>query len=382
MRKSLVGFLLFFVVGLSTAYITGSNGGGTLDNLRECEKEEYDALNFQSSKRYSCYSKALIAAVKGEGIREAVEALGEYQKTDEGSLLTGARCHALGHDIGLAAVTSGNSPQTVLKECLNFCEELGDSAEGLDFGCLNGAAHAYVLYENSTGDLEKYCDIPGVSQDVREGCYHGIGHGVAEYTLLDIEKALLICDGLETREARYQCGHAILMAPEHFSYPNKASLPEDLVQFCSTRNEAYSPSCFEFAAFLEYSRVKDARTALLLCGKVPGEFQRVCQERLGEAIFFNLKHSPSSIAQSCSVQDKEVTKACLYGANRISIDGADSPFGELGLEVCKYTDSGVRGDCYADLALLVSRRHGEERRQALCFQVPPLYEDRCRAASL
>lgn len=81
--------------------------------------------------------------------------------TEDGNILKGARCHSLGHTIGIAAVENGESPEDILTNCSTFC----------GFGCLSGASHSYILKHGDIKLAEDFCNtiVEGIGKDTRLG---------------------------------------------------------------------------------------------------------------------------------------------------------------------------------------------------------------------
>lgn len=78
-----------------------------------------------------------------------------------------------------------------------------------------------------------------------------------------------MCDGLKTEDARYQCGHAVIMDPGHISAGKNIVIPEDVVSFCGKINEIYRESCYQFGGFLNYARTRDIERSIGTCRVYP-----------------------------------------------------------------------------------------------------------------
>lgn len=381
MNKKTIFFkvILLIIAVVFLLYIRiSSRSAEEIAKLKVCESYGYSAENFEQSKRWNCYANALSDIVTHKGIQAATQAFRQYSTTTAGALLQGGRCHSLAHTIGQAAVVRGYSNKTILTECLRFCPASGrDAVDGLDYGCLNGAAHGIIQQGRTMKEASLYCDIPGVEPEIKLACFHGIGHGVVELTGFDIVRALKLCDELSGSDARFQCGHAVLMEPQYFKVAPIGSIPDSMATFCTTVSADYQRSCFEFSAFLTFAHTLNPLQAKDECRKVPEDFTGVCYERLGEALYFRFEHNPELVMAGCIGGDEKSISSCLFGANRASVDGPDGTFGEIGAVLCSKAPLKQQKICYGDLSLLVLRRHGENTRNAFCKKIPVEFNQIC-----
>lgn len=375
-KKALIIAGIFFLVFLGGAgYSWQQNGSVRLlpadkKALASCESFFYDPLRFESSERFYCYHERIAAITKTFGLARAVALFKEYLRTPDGQLLAGARCHALGHTMGLVAVETHTAGEEILESCGNFC----------GFGCINGAAHA-ILLAKEISRAEEFCDIEKRDREVRNGCYHGIGHGVGEYTNLDLVRGLELCSKLKSKEARYQCGHAVIMASDLVNAEASDRIPDDTAVYCAGLIDEFRNSCYEFAGYLDFARSKSAESAFRTCRKILAPDLNICLMRIGEGLFFAFGTEAAKIAESCGQGFDFEQRQCLKGANRIALDGPDSSRGELGAKIC--ANAGSQADaCMEDLLFLFEERYGEDAGKNFCRNLEPRPHTACASGDL
>lgn len=246
-------------------------------------------------------------------------------------------------------------------------------------GCINGAAHTLVLQGKTIGELEDFCNSPGVDPEVRITCYHGIGHSFIESTNLDIEKTLKLCEQIKLEEGRYQCGHATVM---DYGIPASAPLgkiPKNVSAFCSKINPSFRESCFIFTGFLEYARSLDAQNAFEECSDIPSEFREGCIFRLGEAIFSKYREDdPSRISSECQKGTEKDSESCIKAAVVSSLFSTSGAFGGFTEAICGGLEIPKRDECYLTFAEAAGNNYGKSRRDEFCKTIKdsPLKE-RC-----
>ncbi len=372
-KKKLFAFSLFsilFLVGVFTRIFIddlpsfASNVTGTGDKniaqLKKCEKKPYDEIQFDHSERSSCYKLTVAGMVRDEGLGITINTLKTYMQSDEGKFLDGRRCHDLGHGIGIEAVKKGVPSKEILTECADWC--VG--------GCLNGAAHVYVLTDHQPDELVSFCNVDGVGENLKRMCYHGLGHGYMETNSADITKTMNFCEQIPSEMGQYECGHAAVMDYALLYTAPVRTIPEDIVGFCDSKKKVFQPSCYEFVGFLAYSRTVDTKDSFVACKKIPAEFKENCQERIGEAYFSILGRDPEKIVKGCEIGTGEELDRCMEGAVRSSIYGADSSFGGLGAKFCSLLQNKTsRIICFEFLGGEIEAVHGQERRTETCNQL-------------
>lgn len=340
---------------------------------KDCEKDPYDEISFDSSSRSNCYQSAVRLLIENYDLRAAINGLKEYMETEQGKLLDGRRCHDLGHGIGIEAVKKGVPSREILTECADWC--VG--------GCLNGAAHVYVLTDHTPKELVEFCDVEGIEEKSKRMCYHGLGHGYMENFKADISRAMDFCEKIPQEVGQYECGHAAVMDYALLYSAPVRTIPEDIVGFCEARQKVFRPSCYEFVGFLAYSRTVNTKDSFEACRKIPKEYRQNCTQRIGEAYFSILQRDPDKIVAGCEVGNGIEIDECMEGSVRSSIYGADSSFGGLGSILCgKLSNKDSRSACYKYLGGEIEAVHGQERRQKTCNKLSGVDKINCESVRI
>lgn len=366
---------LFNKIGLSEIKQTETKSEytKTIRYLKDCEKNPYDEISFDGSERSTCYQSTVGKLIDEYGLKTAIGSLKGYMLTEQGKLLEGRRCHDLGHWIGIEAVKKGVPNKEILTECADWC--IG--------GCLNGAAHVYVLTGHQPNELVEFCNVDGVSENLQRMCYHGLGHGYMENSNADVSKTMDFCEKIPIEMGQYECGHAAVMDYALLYTAPVRTIPEDIVGFCDNKQKVFQPSCYEFVGFLAYSRTVDTKDSFKACRRIPVSFRQKCEERIGEAYFSILQRDPEKIIKGCEIGIGEEIDNCIVGAVRSSIYGSDSSFGDLGIKFCSATTSEVsRGKCFKFLGGEIVSVHGQERRLAACNKLAGKDKDDCNELKL
>ena len=361
--KSLTSYLPDFATNI------GGVGDKNIAQLKKCEEKPYDSIQFDNSERSICYKSSITKLVSDESLGATIKTLKAYMQTDEGKVLNGRRCHDLGHVIGIEAVKRGIPSKEILTECADWC--VG--------GCLNGAAHVYVLTDHQPEELVSFCNVGGVAENLKRMCYHGLGHGYMEANSADITKTMGFCEQIPSELGQYECGHAAVMDYALLYTAPVRTIPEDIVGFCDSKQAVFRPSCYEFVGFLAYSRTVNTKDSFAACKKIPMEYRENCQERIGEAYFSILGRDPEKIVKGCEIGTSEEIGRCMKGAVRSSIYGADSSFGGLGAKFCSLLVSeSSRTICFEFLGGEIESVHGQERRTETCNELSGADKKNCQ----
>lgn len=330
--------------------------------------EQFPPTNlFESSPAQRCYNRELVAMVKSYGIRSTISALRAYMKTPKGSYLQGMRCHALAHEIGNAAARFGTPSDVLMTQCIGLCEfgQGRNPITGLDLGCMNGAGHTWVLLNANIQDAFGKCAVPSIPEDIRQGCYHGIGHGLSERYGADMVGGISQCLLLPNKDARYQCAHAIFMAPRQDFLISNGKF--DLIAYCKTLSDKVQASCFEFSGFMTFTSQSSALDALEICDAVPADLQSHCRNRVGEAMY-SIHHDTQDI-QKCDVGKMVQTNDCVAGFVRTVIDTVNDTQGNLGVQSCAVLPQELQSHCYEVVGMTLFSRYGDRVRQETCKSI-------------
>lgn len=319
---------------------------------------------FEGSPQQRCYNKELVSMVRTYGIASTIAALRSYIKTPKGNFLQGMRCHALAHEIGNAAARSGMPSDVLMTQCIGLCDfgQGRNPIQGIDLGCLNGAGHTWVLLNSNIQVAFGKCAVPSIPEDIRQGCYHGIGHGLSEKYGVDLVGAISQCLLLPNAEARYQCAHAIFMAPRQALPDGNGSF--DLAAYCKTLPGKVGASCFEFSGFMKFTSQFNAFDALQICDSVPDSIQVQCRNRVGEAMY-SMRHDTRDI-QKCDDGVAKHANNCIEGFVRTVVDTVNDTHGDLAVLACDALSADLQKHCYGDVGITLFSRYGDKIRQDTC----------------
>jgi hypothetical protein len=323
-----------------------------------------DETVYTGSQKQVCYTKAVISLVKDRGLQKAVHAIKSYQATTHGGHMSGMRCHALAHDVGNAAAQRGEAPASLLTSCVGMC--VGDAAEsidGLDFGCFNGAAHRWVLMGNSLDEIAKKCEF-APRDDVKEACFHGIGHGLSERYGSAFTIAIDQCRLLRDPRDRFQCAHAVFM--EQPSIRATSVFPDDPRTYCDSLVVEMRGSCYEFIGYMVFGKTDDIAHAFSMCDSVPEQFATSCRQRAGESLY--LRATETNKILECEKVFVGVHE-CVEGFVRATIDHVNDTEGSDGLSACTSLQAPLQAQCISYAAEILTLRYGSEVRDRFCEKI-------------
>ncbi len=337
---------------------------------------------FESSERQRCFYTTLHAMVQRYGIATTISAFRAYLVSPQGAYLQGMRCHAMAHEIGNAAAASGVPSDILLTQCIGLCSAGAGSQpiDGIDLGCMNGAAHTWVLLSPQVASVFDKCAVPRVSQEVREGCFHGIGHGLSEKYGGNLMKEIEECITLPNARARYQCSHAVFMEKQALAGVGVSSLPVDPIGYCRSLPGEVQESCFEFSGSLQYFKTRDVPRSLAVCRHILStDLEFSCWDRIGEALY--LSHQQGSDINMCFTGHADEGRGCMTGFVRTSIDNVNDLYGKSALVICSGMPHVYQTECYAMVGRIVKERYGQRVQTSICDTIEKIeYKKACISA--
>ncbi len=332
---------------------------------RACESLPNEYV-FVGSKKHLCYISAFVGVVEQFGMQVAVSTMQTYIATPGGKFLEGQRCHSLAHEIGDSAVRAGTNPHTLLTQCQKMClsfDQNGVQSFGqLDLGCMNGAAHTWVLLSSDISRVAHLCNDPRVPEATREGCFHGIGHGLSEKYGGSVIQEVDECKKLPPGKAQYECAHAVFMETQILHIAQ--GLPTEILAFCRGLSGDMQPACFRFAGFMSYVQRGNVMQALALCNQAPNQLQELCRSSVGVSIY--LVHNNRQDVLSCLVPDRTVRHDCIAGFVEANIDNTNDLYGDHAFAVCDMLHSDDRPWCFRFAGQVLGDRYGQETRMSSC----------------
>lgn len=236
--------------------------------IKDCfEKAEF----FGEGERFRCMRGYLEKMIVGEG--RVIEAQNILDGIRKRGFLDISQCHNVAHALGKAAVRAGS-----LREALD------SSVPSCDWGFVHGAFQAWFLMRGGR-NIEDFSRFGGEAcrssspvesnQIYRERCFHGLGHGLAEYNPKDIYTPLTACDlSSHDDNDKRSCYAGVFM---QLARPND----ENLEPFFYRRNEPFYPcnivaekyqmACYADVSHRAISEKMPYGEVASLCEKIPGE---------------------------------------------------------------------------------------------------------------
>ena len=309
--------------------------------------------------------------IQDRGVKLVMNALSDlYQTHKEVAGINTTSCHDLSHIVGELAVQISHSTAETIVACTGQC----------GYGCVHGAIRGLI----STGskDASAIADICRPLADSKypkaylTACQHGVGHGLADQAGLHIPKALELCSGMDSDEAKKNCGRGVIMEiidSPTLDHPPQP-LPDDLIGWCKTFGGVYTDACFMNVGAREYYRSGDSTKAVSTCRRVPGSMQESCFDYLGQNLYFMLKQSVSNIARICRTTGSSSMNACFNG---VLESAAYYERTSDVLELCDSMDSVQQKLCYRTYGEKLTYVLGDAKRNAICQTLSGLRRDAC-----
>ena len=218
-------------------------------------------------------------------------------------------CHAVAHISGeVAALKYPTRGIELVDACKSKC----------GYGCVHGVVMGLMKKNASAYDsLAALCttnDKRLVTVSNQIACYHGLGHGLAEYAGYDIRQAMQYCSTFADVDAQEECKTGVFMEiyspvdSNHTPLP----LPEDLFVFCSDGNKRAQIFCRRMMVASWYRIHKDAAKSFSLCYTALPVNKEECVLTVGAEIFFIEDEDVAKIMLQCDLAQLHRT-SCIQG---------------------------------------------------------------------
>lgn len=329
---------------------------------------------------------ALFVVTRDRGVREGLDSLGALAARDAGA---DARGHELAHALGrFAAAQRGDI--SILGECTPVFQS----------GCYHGALEGLFMRGATVdrGTVRGVC-VPGARGQPgyeRLECWHGLGHGLMVRYKGDHEKALPLCDVLETPRARRECQDGVFMERAirainassvdaadaqahaghgdahgehggHSAASGGEKTDAELQRLCAEVDAPYQPSCWAYQpiALLVVHR-DDPVGVLTACDAAPPAAVRDCYQGFGKQYLGAMRGDVGMMIAACQARNRAYTADCLMGGVEYftDIEWNVAP----GVDFCAQVPADAKPRCYTMI--------GE--RLALAHPAPGDAESRCR----
>lgn len=238
-----------------------------------CNLKEHRALVVH------CLGREITKIIPRWGLEALVKATTERRMTSPHDDLSVTRCHDITHQLGKNSVLLGLSMKEILTSCTELCQS----------GCFHGAAVGWAMKGESIGkNFTSICLLPGIPEDKKDSCIHGMGHAVTPMGLYDTKRSLSYCD-IYTGDDRPNCGSGVFMEMydgTEYSDGKLRALPEDRPAWCGQFDPPYDEVCYSQSGYFENNRGHDLEAAIAICHKVPNDYQFDCLTFLGKTLYF------------------------------------------------------------------------------------------------
>ncbi len=313
----------------------------------------------------SCFSQVLVGIMKRFGFSISVRTFERFMHGTHKEVLVGQRCHAVAHEIGNAAARIGISAHTILTQCTSMCAGDANTAsfKDIDLGCMNGAAHTWVLLAADFAKAIDYCKDTNAPQATREGCFHGLGHGLYERFGGDVKQAITQCLRIDEPRGQYQCSHAIFMEKPVSTAVSEAPME----QYCTALPTQVAQSCFEFAGSRDYFFGRNVTHAFSVCERAPQDMQQRCKERVGEMLY-SVSQNSHDLGR-CFVLDNKRARVCMQGFLIGAVNTIQDVLGSEALTACTYVPLAIQQTCFSQTGTLINHTYGEKVASSSCDSV-------------
>ncbi len=319
-----------------------------------------------------CAQKKLLADMPKWGTRTFMQAL--TRRLD--AQTTGrnfTQCHDLAHAIGWAGTMTSRRVQITLPQCTNACVS----------GCQHGAVSAWYGMGNDLKSTITTLCIDGVdwagNREAQGGCFHEVGHAVADVSAYNLVESLKLCDQI-IPEGRIGCAAGVFM--EMYEAATFAQAPQQIPNnnpmWCGALWSPYDAYCYDRAGSYEYSRAQDNQKSFSVCRQVPELYRETCVSGIGQNIFYVYQHKEEylqEIQAFCKLAEPDMYFACIAGLIRSSV--FVEPNVKTGIQLCQSLDVSEQLRCFSIIGGVLEERKTKNEKNQICEQVSVLYRNAC-----
>lgn len=288
------------------------------------------------------------------------------------------QCHDLAHAIGWAGTMTSKRVQVTLPQCTNTCVS----------GCQHGAVSAWYGMGNDLKSTITTLCIDGVDWggniEAQGGCFHEVGHAVADVSAYDLIASLTLCDQI-IPEGRIGCAAGVFM--EMYEAATFAQQPQPIPKnnpaWCAVLWPPYDAYCYDRAGSYEYSREQDSQKSFAVCNAAPLLYRATCFSGIGQNIFYVYQHKPDylgEVVQFCKQAGDSMYFPCISGLIRSSV--FVEPDAKTATHICDSLDSSEQSQCFSLLGGVLEERRTRKEKTEICAQVPVIYTDTCMSGNV
>lgn len=368
----IAGFILFvrasYRVGPHPASwkIMGANRALTIA-VNEC----FSGNDADRTRFMVCAQKKLLHDMPKWGTRDFMQALA--LRLDDASNRNYTQCHDLAHAIGWAGTMTTRRVQVTLPQCTNTCVS----------GCQHGAVSAWYGMGNDLKSTITTLCIDGVNWsgniEAQGGCFHEVGHAVADVSSYDLISSLKLCDKI-IPIGRIGCAAGVFM--EMYEAATFAPVPKPIPKnnpgWCASLWAPYDAYCYDRAGSYEYSREQNNQKSFAVCEAEPELYRATCISGIGQNIFYVYQHKPDylhEVVEFCKQTGSDMYFPCISGLIRSSV--FVEPEAKTAVQICQSLDVSEQSHCFSMLGGVLEERRTHSEKEKICESVSKSYRDVC-----
>ena len=321
------------------------------DVIEKCLNQNY--LNY-----YSCFRKSITPIVQTYGVNPVVLGI-EQIIGGQTNRYKGFSCHDLTHIVGEVAIAANGNLGETLINCTKTCQ----------YGCAHGALiGAISSHPDILNNLSSVCEPfkNSTLQDM-DACNHGLGHGISEYTDMNLMKSLDFCDKITSQTAKAKCAQGVFMQVTDFPDVPFFKITGSISDFCNSVPVDLVGACFETASLHEYGRSKDVQKSILVCSQIPSKYRSECVISIVNLIYANYEGSRQKLLDFCNSINPKDYNSCLKGA--IEPDIIADNTASTSIFLCNSSTNKNHDTCFKMLGERYEYVYGKDRRLEFCSKL-------------
>lgn len=306
-------YIAIFILGLLTSIVVYVVGNYLTDvAITICN---------QSENQNKCLRKNLKYLLKIADTKQIMEYLEEKTPED------GKSCHLSGHIVGELSMRNPRELRAVLSNC----------GSGCDYGCTHGVMAKLFRSQSNIKEIGEMCQTTKHEVFIQDttACFHGIGHGVAEYANYSVQESMNMCDELEPQIRKEECATGAIMEIMDMNIEGERVLPEINSSLCDNVNSNLIEMCRYSITNRHFIQTRNSELSIQACKLLDEEASSRCYSALGGEAVFVLDNQIAEIWQVCNRSDGGLNPSdCIKGALYSTL--VVSKTGELAIELCSF----------------------------------------------
>lgn len=358
------------------------------DKKTEPQEEAVGQECFRLHSSVYCWQEELLAVLEKEGIDAMFDRLALIYKRDD---TFSQNCHYVSHNIGIDAYTYYLlDKDSILTPKASFCGN----------GFYHGFMEAFLSANLDLAAAQEFCAYVGEkltlkAPDAKLQCYHGIGHGAMDLTIISglkgenekdfLEPALKICKKASgSKEQLYRCASGVFNGIANFYIEEEFGLAineKDPLWLCHDQPEEFKLSCYgNMNSALYWYSGNTFSKAMRYVESIKEEDQAVSAIRYLAALasIYEGKDVPGVLADCRSLKDR-LHFSCIQGfAHGFLEHGVPGEEYKEALNFCR-SDllTAKEKDICFQYALNLGGWYSKEKVQEICKGVEDEYKKYC-----